>query len=176
MKKGAIGNSRLVRSIKRGWCRQPRVAIIGGAAILLVAFVAVRLLSGNPYVALRLLNVRCFLPPLWILTIVFGGLFALSGGACGAVIGGKCVRDVEKYRGGMFFVLMAVFSLMWYPLIFVGFAVFSGMICLAIAVFFGVMCTVNFFCVHKLAAIIIAAYLLWLLYLFIANCSIFFSI
>ncbi len=140
-----------------------RCVIIGAVIILICG--AISALIAGPTTLYRELERPPFSPPAFIFPIVWTILYALIGGAAGAV---ACVCDraceADKYKGLLFFVIMMVFNFIWSPLFFGAgayFAAFCAIIMMIILTFF----TVIFFSrIYKVAAAVMVIYLAWLFY------------
>lgn len=142
---------------------------------LMLAGIAVRLFVGSPYRVVMELGVAAILPPIWILSFLRSLSFLLIGCAAGFVLGYRekgCGAD--KYKGCMFFILLAVLELLWYPTLFGSSLVFLSVLesililCLAICV------TLCFYRVTKFAGMILLLHDIWLIYLLILNFAILF--
>ena len=85
-----------------------------------IAYVIVRSTSGNPYGVMLALGISDLVPPVWLMTALRFLSFLTVGCAAGLVLGWRergCAG--EKYRGGMFFLLLVGLELCWYPTLFV---------------------------------------------------------
>ncbi len=92
-----------------------------GAATVLTAALLTRLAVGSPLRAIHRLNAAGWLPPLWLMSLLWFGSFALVGAAAGSLLacpGGGARREAWLWRGSTFLVPAVVFSLVWYVLLF----------------------------------------------------------
>lgn len=145
-------------------CRIDLRCVIAGAVIILLCGILSALAGGSPACYRELVRPRCAPPP-FVFIIVWTALYILIGGAAGAI---ACSRDRalegDKYRGLLFFVIMMVFNFIWSPLFFGAgafFAAFAAIIMMIVLTFF-IICF--FRRIFKLAAVVMAVYLAWLLF------------
>ena len=147
--------------------------IIG--TVLMGAGIVVRFLTGGPHMMLLALNVGDLVPPVWLMGLLWSVSFFTIGCAAGFILGYRdrgC--EVEKYKGGMLFVLLAVLELCWYPTFFGASLVFLSVLesililCLAVGV------TFCFYRVSKLGGMLILFHDIWLVYMLILNFAVFF--
>ena len=143
--------------------------------------ISVRLLSKSPYEVLHRLNASDVLPPIWIFNILSMIWFFVSGLAFGIIIYRIFMRRnglsevIEGYKGGLFYIALALLSLIWYPLFFscrIAIALAISLICAICAVFCGVIWQR----IDRYAALIMLSYSVWLTYILIINASIFIRI
>ena len=152
----------------------PFVMVAMGVFLAIVALL-VRAWTGSPYGVLLALDIRDMIPPVWIMTLLWTLSFLTIGSAGGFVLAYRaCGREAEKYKGCMFFVLLAVMELLWYPAFFGAQVVFLSVLlailclCLAIAV------TVSFYRVTKFAGMLLFLHDVWLIYMLILNFAVLF--
>lgn len=145
-------------------------------SLMTLAGIIVRFAVGAPHITLLTLGLDPMLPPTWLLCLFWTVSFFTVGSAAGLVLsrrGGGC--EIEKYKGGMLFVLMAVLELCWYPTFFGAGLIFLSVLetilimCLAICV------TVSFHRVSRIAGIILILHDVWLVYMLILNFAVFFK-
>lgn len=102
-----------------------RTAMLICGGVLLSASLLIRLLCGSPIASRAALSLHELLPSFFLMTWSWRLWYFLLGCVFGAVmfsdrdVGVICLRSVEKYRGGMYFVAMIFLGFMWYPLFFV---------------------------------------------------------
>jgi len=139
--------------------------------------IVVRGLVGSPYQRILELSIGDLIPPVWVMVLLWTLSFFMVGSAAGFVLGyriGGC--DGEKYKGCMYFVLLAVLELCWYPTLFGACWVFISLLesililCVALAV------TFSFYRVSKFAGMILLFHDVWLIYMLILNFAIFFRV
>lgn len=168
------------KSVKQNICRSFRCEfsrmnlkciIIGAVIILLCGFLSA--FVTGPMISYRELVKPSLAPPAILFPIVWTVLYALIGGAAGAV---ACVCDralePDKYKGLLFFVIMMVFNFIWSPLFFCAeayFAAFCAIIMMIILTFF-IICF--FGRIYKTAALAMTVYLIWLFFAAYLNLAI----
>ncbi|MBE6584185.1 MAG: tryptophan-rich sensory protein [Ruminococcaceae bacterium] len=142
-----------------------------------------RMLSGSPLDMVHKLEGIDILPPIWIFNLLSVAWYFLIGAAAGAVIHGVnkgCVRGKEEiwaYRGGIFFSVTFFSGLIWYPLFFVGEALFFSLVTSIIITLSAVLCAYFWFGAKiNNAALIMSAYTIWTFYVLIVNLSALFGI
>lgn len=150
------------------------LSIFVGALLMGGGFV-VRFLTGSPHMTLLALHVGNIVPPVWLMGLLWSITFFTIGCAAGFILGYRdrgC--EVEKYKGGMLFVLLAVLELCWYPTFFGAGLYFLSVLesililCLAVGV------TFCFYRVSKLGGMLILFHDIWLIYMLILNFAVFF--
>ncbi len=143
--------------------------------ITLFCYIIVRILCGAPYRMMLELGISDLIPPVWLFTILQAIAFFTAGCAAGFVLGfcTPCTL-VEKYKGGMLFVLTTAVELCWYPLLFSGGLVVLVLLQSLLALFLAVWTTGTFFRVSRFAGWIFVFHTVWLFYLFILSLRIFF--
>ena len=144
-------------------------------ALMTVAYFTVRWLTGTPYRAMLELGIADMMPPVWLFSLLqLFGFFSI-GCAVGLVLGWKdCGCTADKYKGALFFVLLAAIELCWYPTLFGGELVFLGLFEAVLTVFLSVCVSVCFFRISGLSGILLSLHSVWLLYLLIFTCAVFF--
>ncbi|MBQ7335864.1 MAG: tryptophan-rich sensory protein [Clostridia bacterium] len=152
----------------------PALMIVLGA-VMMIGGIIVRLAVGSPHMMLLALNVSLPIPPVWLMTLLWSLAFLTVGCAAGFVLGfraGGC--DVDKYKGGMLFILLAVLEFCWYPTFFGAGLIFLSVLesililCLAVGV------TLCFYRVSKFAGMLVLLHVIWLIYMLILNFAVFF--
>ena len=150
--------------------------MVAVGVLLTVAGILVRAWVGSPYRTILVLGIDELTPPVWIMTLLWSLAFLTIGCAAGFVLGyraGGC--EAEKYKGCMFFVLLAVLELCWYPTLFGANLVFLSVLesililCLSVAV------TFSFYRVTKFAGMIFFLHDIWLIYMLILNFAVLFK-
>ena len=154
----------------------PALMLIVGIG-LLIACIAVRIGVGSPYGVLLSLGVQELFPPIWLFSLLRGLSFFTIGATAGFVLG---YRDVscqgEKYKGGMFFILLAVLELLWYPTLFGAVWVFLSALERILILCLSVCVTFSFYRVSKLAGMIFLLHNVWLVYLLILSFAVWFGV
>ena len=151
------------------------IMMVAIGMLLTVGGILVRAFVGSPHRVLLELGIGDMLPPVWIMTALWGiALFSIGCGA-GFVLGmRRGGYDGERYKGCMFFVLLAVLELCWYPTFFKAELYFLSVLesililCLSLGVSF------CFSRVSKFASAIFVFHTIWLIYMLILNFSAFF--
>ncbi len=141
------------------------------------AGILVRLFAPSPYPTVLALELDALIPPVWLMTLLWTLAFFIVGCAAGFVLGYRIGGggEIEKYKGCMLFVVLAVAELCWYPLFFgANFVFFSALLslfilCVSVAV------TVSFYRVTKFAGMILLLHDLWLIYMLILNFAVLFQ-
>lgn len=155
---------------------RPWVMLLGGI-LLSVGGILVRCAAGSPYARMLELGIGEMVPPVWLMTLLWTLAFFSVGCAGGFVLGlrrGDC--EGEKYKGCMLFVLYAVLALCWYPCFFG-----AGRLFLSVLLSIGILCfavgtTVCFWQVSRLAGTLMLLHDVWLVYLLLLNCAVFFCV
>ena len=151
------------------------IFMIAIGLLLTVGGILVRAFIGSPHRTLLELGIGAMVPPVWIMTTLW--TVALFGIGCGAgfVLGMRSGGyDGERYKGCMFFVLLAVLELCWYPTFFGAGLYFLSVLesililCLSLGV------TFCFYRVSKFAGAIFLFHTVWLIYMLILNFAAFF--
>ncbi len=143
--------------------------------LMMAAGVLVRLWVGSPYMTMLALDIGDLVPPVWLMTILWSLAFLIIGCSAGFVLGYRLPGcEVDKYKGGMLFVMVAVLELCWYPTLFGAGMVFLSVLesililCLAVGV------TVCFYRVSRFAGMLFLLHDIWLIYMLILNFAVFF--
>ena len=150
------------------------LAIIVGC-LCASAYVIVRGTSGNPYSVMLALGIADLVPPVWLMTVLRFLSFLTVGCGAGLVLGWRergCAG--EKYRGGMFFLLLVGLELCWYPTLFVSAMVFLAVLESLMILILSLLVTVCFLRVSRLAGVILLLHSVWVIYLMILTFAIFF--
>lgn len=164
---GAWLNSEMERS-------SPVWMLLCGTLLVLLG-IAVRVGVGSPYPTLVALSVGEMVPPAWLMLFLWTLSFFVIGCAFSFVLGYRGREgQVEKYKGGMLFVLLAVLELCWYPTFFRGgYVFFSAMLALLILCL-GI-CVMNcFYRVSKFAGALMLLHNIWLVYGLLLNFTVLF--
>lgn len=144
-------------------------------ALMTVAYFVIRWLTGSPYRKMLELGISDIMLPVWLFSLLqlFG--FLTIGCAAGLVLGwrdGSCT--VEKYKGCLFFVLFAALELCWYPTLFGGGLMFLcvlEVLLMMLLVMFTMLC---FFRVSRFSGTLLLLHSVWVFYLLIFTCAVFF--
>ncbi|MBQ9806710.1 MAG: tryptophan-rich sensory protein [Clostridia bacterium] len=153
---------------------RPIVMVLCGIAMLAGGMI-VRFTVGSPHLMLLALGIGGVVPPVWLMSLLWSLSFLIIGCAAGFVLGyraGGC--DVEKYKGGMIFVLLAVLELCWYPTLFGAGLVFLSVLECILILCLSVGVTVCFYRVSRFAGMLFLLHDVWLIYMLILNFAVFF--
>ena len=150
------------------------MVLMGGG--LMIGGMLVRFFVGSPYTTLMSLGVSDMVPPSWLMALLWTVSFLVVGCAAGFAFGYRSRGcEVDKYKGGMLFVLLAVLELCWYPTFFgAGLLFLSVLECILILI----LCTgvtLCFYRVSKFAGMLLLLHELWLVYMLILNFAVFFN-
>ncbi len=156
--------NKILSGIRSELCRMDVRFVIAGAVIILVCGFLSAITSGGTSLYGEI-ELPSFAPPAIVFPIAWTILYALIGGAAGAIAGvrDKCA-EADKYKGLLFFVIMMVFNFVWSPLFFGArafVAAFAAIIMMIILTFFII---VFFSRIFKITALAMAVYLLWLFF------------
>ena len=156
--------TRLSSRIRNELCRIDFRCVIAGAVIILLCGLLSALAAGSPGAYYELEKPKGS-PPALLFPIVWSVLYALIGGAAGAV---ACQKDrsleSEKYKGLLFFIVQMIFNFIWAPLFFGAGAYFAAFAAIIMMIILSICTAVCFFRVLKLAGTAMVIYLLWLLF------------
>ena len=158
------------------------VSLVCGIAGCVFALVCL-MLSGSPIDMIHKLNNIGVLPPMWIFDLMILLWYFLIGAALGGVIksisvGGNCGSGtVSAYKGIAFFLITFFMGLIWYPVFFVSQAIFISLLVSIISSVAAMLCAYSWLGSGENAeGVIIAAYSIWTVYVFIINLSVCFGI
>lgn len=158
------------------------VSLVCGIAGAVFAFIC-RTLSGSPIDTLHKLSNINVLPPIWIFNLLSVVWYFLISAAAGSVIkniadGSLCGRsEAAAYRGIAFFLISFFMGLIWYPVFFISQAVFIALVISLVTTLTSVLCAYSYFSAGENAAgVIMAAYSIWTVYIFVINFAVSFGI
>ncbi len=143
--------------------------------LMMIGSILVRFFAGSPHMLLLALNIGDLVPPVWLMSILWLVSFFIVGCAAGFVLGykaGGC--EVDKYKGEMFFVLLAVLELCWYPTFFGAGMVFLSVLESILILCLSLCVTLCFYRVSKFAGMLFLLHNVWLIYMLILNFAVFF--
>lgn len=147
----------------------PVLMLFAGLLLLVVGWM-VRFGVGSPYRMILELGIADILPPVWLMALLWSlALFGI-GCAVGFVLGYRergCMG--EKYKGCMFFLLLAMLEMLWYPIFFSVGLVFGSVLLSIIILCLSVAVTACFYRVSKFAGMILLLHDVWLAYMLILN-------
>lgn len=146
-----------------------------GGILTAGAFLAVRWHTGAPYRMMLELGIGDLVPPVWLFTLLQLLGFLTVGCAVGLVLGWRekgCAAD--KYKGCLLCLLTVIAELCWYPCLFGKGMVFLSLLLAITALVLAVSTAVSFFRVSGLSGILLSLHSVWLLYIFVFTCSVFF--
>lgn len=135
--------------------------------------VAVGCITEQPYRVILELGIGDLVPPVWLFALFrFLAMFT-AGCGIGLILGRRdpaCAAD--KYRVGMFFLLMAAAELCWFPLLFGTCRVFFAVLDSILAVILAIYVTIGSFRISGLSGWIFLLHSVWLIYLLIMSFSV----
>lgn len=151
------------------------ILMITFGILMTVAGIFVRAFVGSPYRTMLHLDIQEIVPPVWLMTFLWTLSFFTVGCALGFILGYRIGgRDVEKYKGCLFFVLMSVMELCWYPTLFGAELVLISALLSILILFLSIIVTFSFYQISKFAGMIMLFHDIWLIYMLILNCSVLF--
>ncbi len=156
------------------WEQYDRRALCIGGCILLAVALCCRLGVGSPIYARRLFcgptHGPGAMPTMIVLYVVGGGLYVLLGALIGAMVSAPTPAILRaRFRGTALLIPVALFRLCWYPLLFGALTPALALISLCIAAFCAAAACHSLRCVSRIAPLVLAAQLLWLLRLAVAT-------
>lgn len=129
------------------------------------------LLSGNVSAAYSALVKPAFAPPGWIFGIVWPILYTLMGVAVYIVFQTKADMQ-KKSLALMLYILQLFFNFLW-SIVFFGWGLYwAAAVIAGILLFLILLTTISFLRINKKAAILMAPYLIWVLFALYLNISI----
>lgn len=151
--------------------------VITGIAIVLLAGVLARLLSGSPLYMLRLTGIRNCVPKAWVFTLIWTVWYIALGFSFGFILGSRSPgKEICKYKGSLWFVCMMIFNIIWYPLFFKAGTVFIALMDSLLIILFCLLTALQYFKISRVIGVIFALHLAWLLWCFAINLKVFLSI
>ena len=154
----------------RSAANRPTLPLLLGGGIALAAALLTRLTVGSPLAVIHKLDAFSVLPPLWILSLVWLAAFAWLGAAAGYLLAcppGSPKREADLWRGCTFAVLGAVFSLVWYTLLFGKFYLLPSWFCLPVSAAAAGICGLSWGRIGKGGAAAALAFGAWQICLFL---------
>ncbi|MBQ9798012.1 MAG: tryptophan-rich sensory protein [Clostridia bacterium] len=137
--------------------------------------ILIRFFVGSPHLVILSLNIETMIPPVWLMTLLWTLSFLIVGCAAGFVLGYRARGcEVDKYKGGMLFVLLAVLELCWYPTFFGAGLLFLSVLESILILCLGIGTTLCFYRVSRFSGMLLLLHDLWLIYLLILNFAVFF--
>lgn len=150
---------------------QANCFVVAAFGVLASVFaIAVRIMVGSPYRTLLELGIEEISPPAWIMTLLWTMAFFINASGAGLVMSykiGGC--EAEKYRGCLYFVLLTVAELLWYPTLFGGQLVFLSVLESILILCLSIVVTLLFYRITKLAGMFFLLHDIWLIYMLIMN-------
>ena len=149
--------------------------MIFGGVVLLVIGVLVRIAVGSPYRMILELGIGDLVPPVWLVALLWSVSLFTIGCAGGFVFGYRehgCAA--EKYKGCMFFLLLAIMEMLWYPAFFSAGMVFLSVLLAIMILCISVAVTSCYYRVSKFAGMIFLLHDVWLIYMVILNFAVLF--
>ncbi|MBQ8310773.1 MAG: tryptophan-rich sensory protein [Clostridia bacterium] len=153
---------------------RPALMLLVGV-LMMLGGITVRFCVGSPHLTILALDISSLIPPIWLMCILWSLAFFVVGCAAGFVLGyraGGC--EVDKYKGGMLFVMLAVLELCWYPTFFGAGLIFLSVLESILILCLSVGVTLCFYRVSKFAGMLILFHDIWLIYMLILNFAVLF--
>ena len=143
--------------------------------LLTVAGILVRINVGSPYRTILELGVGDMIPPAWLMAAAWTLSFFIVGCAGGFVFAYRTAgQSIEKYKGCMYFVLLCVLELCWYPTLFgKGFVFLSVLLCVLILCL-SLVTTFCFYRVTSFSGMLMLFHDVWLIYMLLLNFAVLF--
>ena len=134
-----------------------------------------KLFSKSPYPVLLALGIGDLTPPVWIMVLLWTVSLFTIGASMGLVLSYReRGRDCEKYRAGIFFLLLLVLEFLWYPTFFGAMLVFFSVLLSILILCCAVALTVLTSRVSRLVTGVLVLHDIWLIYLLILNFAVLF--
>ncbi len=154
----------------------PLLMLFAGG-FLALAGIIIRVCVGSPYRVMLEMGIGDLIPPVWLMTVLWTASLFLIGCAAGFVLGYRCRGcEVEKYKGCMLFVVLAVLELCWYPTFFGASLVFLSVLESILILCLAIWITGCFYRVTKFAGMLLLLHDVWLIYMLILNFTVFFRV
>ena len=143
-------------------------------ALLTVAGILVRVAVGSPYRTILELGIADLILPVWLMSILWTVWFFILGSAAGFVFVCRGGCREEKYKGCMYFTLLAVLEMCWYPAFFGASLVFVSVLMSIFILCLSLATTFCFYRVSKVAGMLLLLHDVWLIYMLILNFAVLF--
>ncbi len=161
-------------------CRRTRSdgrVILASIVIILFFGILSRALSGSPLYMLRLAGLKDHIPKTWVFTCIWILWYILLGFSFGFILGSKRPgKDINKFKGSLWFVCMMIFNVVWYPLFFRAHAVFIALADIAVIILFCFLTAIEYYKVNRVIGFVLFGHLIWLVRCFMINFRVFLSI
>lgn len=154
--------------------RSNPVLMLTVGILLTVAGILVRCWIGSPYRTILELGLAEILPPVWLLTIVSMLWLFVLGCAAGFALGYRTGHREEKYRGFLFFLLLALVELCRYPLLFGANLVLLSTLAALLSLCLSLVVTCAFYRVTKFSGMLFLLHDVWQIYLLVLSFAILF--
>ena len=143
--------------------------------LLTVAGILVHIGVGSPYRTILELGIKDMIPPAWLMSAIWTLSFFIVGCAGGFVIAYRTpTKSLEKYKGCMYFVLLCVMELCWYPVLFgKGLVFLSALLCVLILCL-SLVTTFCFYRVTGFSGMLLLFHDVWLIYMLLLNFAVLF--
>lgn len=149
-----------------------KIAMLVGSITLIVLALLIKGVVPSPVSLLHQWCALEHLPPLWLLHLLWLAAYTLIGGSwLGVLCMDPCGTEGEllRYKGGMFLVLTAFFSFVWYLLLFGMQTMLLSWFSLGAAIVSAILAAVCYLRLHAMAGWCILLTALWWVYLFFAQ-------
>ena len=142
------------------------VSVMFVAILLLFINIVVWCSVGSPVYTLHFVSSRVPTLPLWLYGLLDFLSFTLLGISLGAALGEKCpASEVDKYRGGFYFVIGVTLAYLHHAFFFSCHLFFISFICAVLQCVFLVVAVVNFYKVSRISTISLILGGIWSSYL-----------
>lgn len=164
-------------SVMRGFNRANKKTVLLIPLLLLFLSIFTRWISGSPVQTLYFIGARDIVPPVWLMVLLFSLSYIIAGISLGIALGiGNCPCADKKYQGAMWFVICLSMGYAWYPIFFCARLFLVSAIISALCFLSSICATICFSNVSKSSFFLSLVYDCWLLYLFLLNMKVFFTI
>lgn len=171
----SINNS--FSGIRSEYGRVNKKVVIILPVLLVFIGIFVRWVCGSPIETLSFIGARSIVPASWLMVLFFSIYYILSGLALGFALGLRfCVCGEKKYQGAMWLIISLAVGYAWYPVFFCARLFLVSAIMSAVCLFASICATACFASVSKLSFFLLIACDCWLIYLFLLNMQVFFTV
>lgn len=143
--------------------------VLIGAGIFLICAMLTRWSVGSPIILLHKLSAATFLPPMWLMGLLWLGFYFLWGAAVGDLLARLPESppiEAHLWRGCTFAVLAVVFSLVWYTLLFGKFYLIPSWLCLLVSAAAAFICAFSWWRVARWTSLVALLFGFWNICLF----------
>ena len=145
---------------RKGYKINQTWGLICGVLLLLLAW-GVKASVASPYMLLHQVECLDLLPPLWILGLLWFGIYFLLGFTGGQLCALRALaptQDLHRFKGSLYFLLFLIFSFLWYAWLFGKAAFLLSWLACGLSVVMAFFCGYHWHGLHKLCG-----WMLWLI-------------